>query len=439
MQNITIDAEFKALIPALSAEEYSQLEANILKDGCRDPLVLWHDVLIDGHNRFEICKANGLAFKTVQLEFKSRDDVMDWMDANQLGRRNLKPDQFTLLLGRRYNRAKKKQGGTGANQNKQQSGKNCHSAKTAESLADQHGVSEKTVRNAGKFADAVDKLKEVAPEITESINKGTAKPKKDVIKAAEMLESDPTAAKQILSSEKTVKEIEKEQNKAKRKEAEKKQVEAAAEAEQKLPVVYHADCMAMVDKIPDIDLLIADPPYFTDGDFTEQIARYLYKVKDTGQAYVFAGADPQELEAYLAISSKLDLCQVLIWNYNNTGQRQPNDRYTSNYQVCFYFRGKKAPKINKPADGKEQYACQTINAPDARVDDRYHKWQKPLELMERIIRNSSKPDDFIFDPFAGSGSTLVAAAKLGRLAAGCEVDAEAVKICIERGCKHGQI
>ena len=132
----------------------------------------------------------------------------------------------------------------------------------------------------------------------------------------------------------------------------------------------------------------------------------------------------------------LYLTQILIWNYNNTGQRQPNQKYNSNYQVCFYLRGIKASNINKPADGKEQYACQTVNAPDARRDERYFKWQKPDELIERFIRNSSNPGDFVFDPFAGSGTTLIAASKLGRIGIGCDSDKRMIEICIGRGCKN---
>jgi hypothetical protein len=100
--NIIIDPEFKALIPPLAPEELAQLEANILQDGCRDPLVTWQGIIVDGHNRHAICTKHDLPFKTVEMEFADRDAAMDWMDANQLGRRNLKPDQFTLLLGRQY-------------------------------------------------------------------------------------------------------------------------------------------------------------------------------------------------------------------------------------------------------------------------------------------------------------------------------------------------
>jgi N6-adenosine-specific RNA methylase IME4 len=87
--NIVIDPEFQALIPALQSEERTQLEANIVADGCRDPLVLWGRVLVDGHNRHEICTRLGLKFKVEQKDFDSREDVIVWMIDNQDGRRNI--------------------------------------------------------------------------------------------------------------------------------------------------------------------------------------------------------------------------------------------------------------------------------------------------------------------------------------------------------------
>lgn len=100
---IVIDDEFKALIPSLSADELVQLRDNVLRDGCRDPLVVWryqdHDpergrhvdvcVLIDGHNRHAICTEHDIDFDTVEMEFDSRDDAKLWIVQNQLGRRNL--------------------------------------------------------------------------------------------------------------------------------------------------------------------------------------------------------------------------------------------------------------------------------------------------------------------------------------------------------------
>ena len=84
-----IDNEFKGLIPPLTDEEYKGLEESILKDGCRDSLVLWGEILVDGHNRYEICTRHNIPFKAVQKEFASRDDVVIWIIKNQFGRRNL--------------------------------------------------------------------------------------------------------------------------------------------------------------------------------------------------------------------------------------------------------------------------------------------------------------------------------------------------------------
>ena len=62
---LTIDQDFKDLIRPLRSQEYLQLEENLLADGCREPIVVWNGVIVDGHNRYEICKKHGIAFSTV--------------------------------------------------------------------------------------------------------------------------------------------------------------------------------------------------------------------------------------------------------------------------------------------------------------------------------------------------------------------------------------
>jgi ParB-like chromosome segregation protein Spo0J len=88
---LKIDQEYKALIPPLAADELTQLEANILQDGCRDPIVTWNETIIDGHNRYSICQKHGLSFKTVTMEFADRSHAKEWIIRNQFGRRNLPP------------------------------------------------------------------------------------------------------------------------------------------------------------------------------------------------------------------------------------------------------------------------------------------------------------------------------------------------------------
>ncbi len=98
MTTPTVDTEFQSLIPPLSEDERRQLESNLVTEGCRDALVVWagQGVLLDGHNRFEICERLGLHYCTTEIELSDRDAAKDWIDANQLGRRNLTADAFKL-------------------------------------------------------------------------------------------------------------------------------------------------------------------------------------------------------------------------------------------------------------------------------------------------------------------------------------------------------
>ena len=86
---MTIDPEFKRLLPALRPEEFSLLEESILSEGCRDPIVVWENIIVDGHNRYEICQKNHLEFKTEQMSFSCREEAIRWICLNQMGRRNI--------------------------------------------------------------------------------------------------------------------------------------------------------------------------------------------------------------------------------------------------------------------------------------------------------------------------------------------------------------
>ena len=91
---IRIDKEFRALIPPLTPGERTQLEENIVAAGrAMDPLVLWGDVLLDGHNRFDICTKHRLPFTTTQVRLANRRDAKAWIVRRQFGRRNLTPFQ----------------------------------------------------------------------------------------------------------------------------------------------------------------------------------------------------------------------------------------------------------------------------------------------------------------------------------------------------------
>ena len=86
---LTVDEELRSLIPPLSAEERQMLEENIVANGCEMPILVWNDIIVDGHNRYEICHEHNISFFKEEKQFESRSEVKLWMLRNQLGRRNL--------------------------------------------------------------------------------------------------------------------------------------------------------------------------------------------------------------------------------------------------------------------------------------------------------------------------------------------------------------
>jgi transcriptional regulator with XRE-family HTH domain len=100
--NITINDQLRAFVDPLADIEYAALERSLLAEGCRDALVLWGDTLIDGHNRYDICRKHGIEFRTVQNNsFASIEDVMLWMIDNHLARRSVSDFQRGLLALRK--------------------------------------------------------------------------------------------------------------------------------------------------------------------------------------------------------------------------------------------------------------------------------------------------------------------------------------------------
>ncbi len=100
--NITVNEELRIYIDPLTPEEHDALERSILAEGCRDALVLWGDMLVDGHNRYGICRKHGISFQTVQNpRFQSIEDVHLWMIDQHLGRRSVSDFQRGVLALRK--------------------------------------------------------------------------------------------------------------------------------------------------------------------------------------------------------------------------------------------------------------------------------------------------------------------------------------------------
>jgi hypothetical protein len=156
---LQIDPEFEKLIPPLAAEELAKLEAGILDyQGCREPLVVWlgHNLLLDGHNRLRLCQQHGLAnYRAVEIELPDREAAKQWIIHNQMGRRNITAEAASYLRGRRYLLEKQAHGGdrTSAEARGQVA-----PLKTADRLAAEYKVDQRTIKRDALFAQAVDLL-----------------------------------------------------------------------------------------------------------------------------------------------------------------------------------------------------------------------------------------------------------------------------------------
>ena len=191
MINLKIDPEFQNQIPPLTDDEYKQLEENILKEGkLLSPLIVWNNTLVDGHNRYAILQKHPeIYFSTMPLPFESREEVLAWICKNQLGRRNLTPEQKKFLIGKQYSVEHRKPGGNGNNQYttatqeavQEELCQNDTIPPTAtensvrKQIAEQHNVSESYVVRSEKFMRGLEIMEQMMPGTKEKILSGQFK------------------------------------------------------------------------------------------------------------------------------------------------------------------------------------------------------------------------------------------------------------------------
>ncbi len=212
---IIIDKEFKSLIPPLTQEEYSNLEESLLAEGCRDPIILWNDIIVDGHNRYEICSKLDIPFRIVYKGFSSRYEAISWICLNQLARRNISEEAFRYLIGKRYDAEKQ------IAQRKNSAGRNQYSAKiedtdspvskmentppnlrrTSAQLGKLYHLNHTTVENYGQLSRSLDEIEKKAPGMLPVILSGACKISKRNINAiAKLPEHDVHAISAQLQS-----------------------------------------------------------------------------------------------------------------------------------------------------------------------------------------------------------------------------------------------
>ncbi len=185
--DLIIDPEFKRLLPELSQEEYHLLEESILAEGCRDALILWGQIIVDGHNRYQICKSHGLPFRTEQRDFSSREEALRWILLNQIGRRNISPELLKYQIGKRYNIEKRLSAHNprGKNQYTEVASDVLMQPRTtarlgrAGEIAREYNVSHFAIHTYKDIAKAVDRIAEKDERLSDRYLSGRMRIKKD--------------------------------------------------------------------------------------------------------------------------------------------------------------------------------------------------------------------------------------------------------------------
>jgi hypothetical protein len=207
--NITVIPELESLIPPLNPDEAKQLEVNLIRNGCREALLVWTTtqnivnplsqsitpvyVLVDGHNRFRICQKNKIDFQIHLVSYKNMQEVREFMIDNQIGRRNLTPEQASYLRGMKYLNLKQNKGQydriehSAQNEHYAETDSENHNAqnehydkkkKTAELLGEKFNVGQATIRRDAEFAQGLEMLE---PSLKTAVLAGQTKLSKSKI------------------------------------------------------------------------------------------------------------------------------------------------------------------------------------------------------------------------------------------------------------------
>ena len=392
--NIEIKEEFKKLIPALTTEEYKQLEDNCLEEGIREKIILWNNYIIDGHNRYNIAKQWNLEFETESKNFSSEEAVKEWMILNQFGRRNLSNYQRSVLALELEEVFKEKAKNKQGIRNDLTSSKSLEEVRTHKELEKVAQVSHETVRK-------VKKIQEKAPEEV-----------KAKLRTGEV--SINAAYKEIKKEEKKEEKI-----------AERKKL-AEEGAKKRIEIDFRlGDFEEVFADLPDgsIDCIITDPPYpYEFIELWTKLSRFAKRVlKPNGFCIAYSG------QMYLPeVMQRMSENLTYYWTFTliHTGSRQLiNGRNLfCGWKPILIFQNNFS-KLKAPFDDFIQ---------GTGLEKKHHKWQQAELELNHIINNFTNVGDTILEPFAGGGTTIISALKNHRNIKAAEINEESFNISKQR-------
>ena len=414
---LKIKEEFKKLIPALTAEEFNQLEQNCLDEGIREKIITWNGFIIDGHNRFEIATKHQLKFETESKHFESENDVKEWMINNQFGRRNLSNYQRSVLalqLESVFSERAKENLKLSDGKGKQKSAEvKIEPIETRKEVAKVANVSHDTIAKVKKI-EAV-----ATPEVKAQLSTGE------------------------ISINQAYQEIKKEEKKA---EHTAKVLEARVETKVSDNIIL-GNSLEILETLEDgcIDIVLTDPPYGIDyisnrsiydntitkrgllNDGKDEAFNLLDKTcevlqrKTAENSHLYFFCSWAVFSNFETIISKYFTIKTpIVWDKGNKGSGDLDNDWGNQTEIVIYcVKGKKL--VNNRRGN-------LISVPRLHTSKMVHPTQKPNELIKQILEVSFTDGDFIVDPFMGSGSTVKVCNELKAKCLGIELDKEMFNI-----------
>ncbi len=414
---LTIKKEFKDLIPRLSNEEYELLTKSILSDGCRESILLWNGVIVDGHNRYEICTTNNVEFNTSDIDFTDDDAAKIWIIDNQMGRRNitewvkfelsLKKKDILLKQGREKMIISGSDGGRG---NKKEI--NPMSIIDRPFNEKEHSTRNIISSEIGKSTGWVGMAEVVAKKAPEEIKE------------------------KLRKNETTVNKVYKEIKKEEKKEEKIKQFEQASlEYQDENVKIFFEDFREGAKTIENnsVDAIITDPPYPI--EYIDLWAD-MFAIADRilkPSAFLVTYANHQNLDRIFQLKNPLKYYWIFKLDFTSKPIAMGRNLIAT-WKPVLIFQKLPFKKIEETLEDNIK------ESKPFNYDERnLHKlnWGQSLGNFEWIIDKFTKPGDLIVDPFAGSGTTLVASKNMKRRCIGYEIDKtnyeSIIKGRIERG------
>jgi methylase of polypeptide subunit release factors len=418
----------------LRDDERAMLEQSVLAEGIRDPLVVWKRadgtrILLDGHHRYELATQHGLDFAIVEMTFETEDDAVLWVLQNQLARRNLTDEQRTLVLGRYYNMVKLAHGRPPVGKKDEKFSSFSGSTATARYVASLHGVSDRTVQNAGKFAEVVDALAEIEPEAAARVVAGELPDAKTALPKVEP-ELLPKVAERIARGDaQSVKEA---VRAVKQEEA--RQWAEKANPESELPStiqLYTGDFREVLATLPpeSVDAIITDPPYLSEHiPLFEPLAAHAARLLKPHGVLVVMVAHLHLLDYMNALNQHLKYRWICAYIMDGSKASVAVSRVAAAWKPLLVYVRRDARDLRfVPSD-----VFYGANKTEDGLEKMYHHWQQSVGGFKDIVQRFTEPGETVLDPFMGSGTTGVACLYLNRRFIGCDNDPSSVAVATKR-------